>query len=139
METTSPQFSCLREKPRHPNFLVFVRRYANLYFVWLVAILWVFFATVGYDLYSWALLLCPYFAAFDCLSNFKDGASELYRPPSGKKNHVTPNFDRVTMEDHITIKITTAPQCQPILHPKFARRYHVTIQNGHRTTTAATL
>jgi hypothetical protein len=110
-----------------------------LYFVWLVAILWLFFATVGYDLYSWALLLCPYFAAFDCLSSFKDGTSELYRPPSGKKKHVTPNFDRVTMEDHITIKITTAPQCQPILHPKFARRYHVTIQNGHRTTTAATL
>ena len=91
----------------------------GLYFVWLVAILWLFFATVGYDLYSWALLLCPYFAAFDCLSSFKDGTSELYRPPSGKKKTRHPklrprhdgrpyyhqNHYRATMPTHFTSKI----------------------------------
>ena len=127
-----------------------MRRYANLYFVWLVTILWVFFATVGYDLYSWALLLCPYFAAFDCLSSFKDGASELYRPPSGKKKTTSPQTSTASQwktilpskslprhnanpfyiqnsQGDITLrsKMATALQRPPLCNEN---------QNGHRTT-----
>ena len=73
-------------------FLFFVRRYANLAGVFALrlacrcsCVCCCLFATVGSFLYSEDSFLRPCLAAFDCLSSFKDRASELYRPHFRKK------------------------------------------------------